>query len=135
MLRMRRTASGLLGKLREVQDMGRSRCHHAEEQTDRRKNPRIDLESEGQMKEKKLYVVIKDGNRTVGWDYFGDTTIRTVLANKFFTWEPDTVKVHGEFLKDSELDAKLDQFAVNGKVRITMQRPKKKEEEAVENVG
>lgn len=87
------------------------------------------------MKEKKLYVVIKDGNRTVGWDYFGDTTIRTVLANKFFSWEPDTVKACGEPLKDAELDAKLERFAVNGKVRITMQRPKKKEEEAAENVG
>ena len=87
------------------------------------------------MKEKKLYVVIKDGNRTVGWDYFGDTTIRTVLANKFFSWEPDTVRAGGVPLKDAELDAKLEQFAVNGKVRITMQRPKKKEEEAVKDVG
>ena len=87
------------------------------------------------MKEKKLYVVIKDGNRTVGWDFFGDTTIRTVLANKYFVWTPDTVKANGTPLKDDELDAKLEQFAANGKVRITMQRLKKKEEEAVENVG
>ena len=58
------------------------------------------------MNNKKIYVVIKDGNRTVGWDYNGDTTVKTVLANKFFAWEPDTVCANGTPLKDVELDAK-----------------------------
>ena len=79
---------------------------------------------------KKLYVVIKDGNRTVGWDYHDDTTIRTVLANKYFTWEPNTVRVNGKDVPDAELDTEIGEFVCGlPKVRITMQRLKKKEED------
>lgn len=77
----------------------------------------------------KIYVVIKDGNRTVGWDYHDDTTIRTVLANKYFTWEPNTVRVNGKEVPDEKLDTTLGEYADGcPKVRILMQRLKKKEE-------
>lgn len=82
------------------------------------------------MNNKKLYVVIKDGNRTVGWDYYSDTTVKTVLQNKFFVWEPDTVKVNGKSVPDAGIDIKLAAFASEGgKVLITMEQPKKKKEE------
>ena len=76
----------------------------------------------------KIFVVIKDGNRTVAWDYYGDTSIRKILGNRFFAWEPNTVRVNGTPLKDDELDTRLDAFSKDGaKVKITMKRLKLKE--------
>lgn len=80
-------------------------------------------------------VLIKDGNRTVNWDFKADSTVREVLQLWKFEWEPDSVKICGKPVPDNMLDHPLsDYWLWKGSVVITMvpkkKGPQKKEEAA-----
>ena len=42
-----------------------------------------------------INVIVKDGNRTVNWDYFPDKTIMEILEENGFKPVPGTMKVQG----------------------------------------
>ena len=59
--------------------------------------------------EVKLYynVLVKDGNRTVNWDFNVNSTVRQVLQKFRWVWRPNTIKVNGKPLKNNQLDISL----------------------------
>ena len=91
-------------------------------------------------------IVIKDGNRTVNWDFPEEMALSEVLKRWDFKWEPDSVRVCGMPIPDNLLTESARHFAeaaakmalYTGALWVTMkgipEKPKKKKE-AVENVG
>ena len=82
-------------------------------------------------------VVIKDGNRTVNWDFKADSSVREILQDRGFEWEPGSVKVCGKPVTEEDLSCMLYGFVFwGGNPVITMvqkkKEPKKKEEVAAE---
>ena len=82
-------------------------------------------------------VVIKDGNRTVNWDFKADRSVRDILQERGFEWEPGSVKVCGKPVTEEDLSFMLYGFVFwGGNPVITMvqkkKEPKKKEEVAAE---
>lgn len=79
-------------------------------------------------------VLIKDGNRTVNWDFPANSTVRDVLRLWQFEWEPDSVKINGRPVPDGVLCYPLANFISlwDGNIVITMvqkkKEPQKKEE-------
>lgn len=82
-------------------------------------------------------VVIKDGNRTVNWDFKADSSVRDILQERGFDWEPGSVKICGKPVTDEDLSYMLYGFVFwEGNPVITMaqkkKEPQKKEEVAAE---
>lgn len=82
-------------------------------------------------------VVIKDGNRTVNLDFKADRSVRDILQERGFEWEPGSVKICGKPVTDEDLSCMLYGFVFwGGNPVITMvpkkKEPKKKEEVAAE---
>ena len=82
-------------------------------------------------------VVIKDGNRTVNWDFRADMSVRDVLQESGFEWEPGSVKVCGTSVPEEQLHLMLMGYLTWGpRIVITMvpkkKEPKKKEEVVAE---
>ena len=72
-------------------------------------------------------VVIKDGNRTVNWDFKADSSLREILQEHGFEWEPGSVKVCGTSVPEEQLHLMLMGYLTwDGRIVITMV-PKKKE--------
>jgi len=65
------------------------------------------------VEESKMYfnVLMKDGNRTVNWDFTGNSTVRQCLEKFRWQWKPNTVKVNGYLLKNDQLDRMLKHMA------------------------
>lgn len=59
--------------------------------------------------EGKVYynVLVKDGNRFVNWDFNVNSTVRQCLEKFRWQWRPNTVRVNGKPLKNSQLDISL----------------------------
>ena len=87
--------------------------------------------------EKLVNVIMKDGNRTVNWDFTGSTTVRECLQRWNFEWEPNTVHVCGWLVFESQLDKPIADYMYAPsmiydypkKVYINMTQPVKKKEE------
>ena len=82
-------------------------------------------------------VVIKDGNRTVNLDFKADSSVRDILHERGFDWEPGSVKICGKPVTEEDLSCMLYGFVFwGGNPVITMvqkkKEPKKKEEVAAE---
>lgn len=52
-------------------------------------------------------VLMKDGNRTVNWDFTSSSTIWQCLDKFRWTWKPNSVKVNGMSVKNNQLDQTL----------------------------
>ena len=48
-------------------------------------------------------VLIKDGNRTVNWDFPDDSSVRDALLLWHFEWEPDSVRINGKPVSEEDL--------------------------------
>ena len=85
------------------------------------------------MEEAKVYfnVLMKDGNRTVNWDFAGNSTVRQCLEKFRWLWRPNSVLVNGIPLKNDQLDRMLKHMADltmpgyenNARITITMIAP------------
>lgn len=88
-------------------------------------------------------VILRDGNRTVNWDYPEDTPLLDVLKNWKFSWETDSVRVCGMPIPDSLLYRQIEEFVFSatkccrftGSLFVDMVQPKKKKKEVVTNDG
>ena len=80
-------------------------------------------------------VLIKDGNRTVNWDFRADSSVRDILLDRGFEWEPGSVKVSGTEVPEEYLNHMLMGYLTwDGRIVITMV-PKKKEQKKKEEVS
>ena len=82
-------------------------------------------------------VVIKDGNRTVNWDFKAERSVRDILQERGFEWEPGSVKVCGKPFCEDYLDwslLKLYGFVFWGGNLVISMVPKKKEPKKKEEV-
>lgn len=81
-------------------------------------------------------VLIKDGNRTVNWDFKADSSVREVLQERGFVWEPGSVKVCGKPVTEEQLClVVMGDLTCFDRIVITMvpkKKTKKKEEVAAE---
>lgn len=82
-------------------------------------------------------VLITDGNRIVNWDFKADSSVREILQERGFEWEPGSVRVRGTTVPEDYLNHILIGYiAWDGRIVITMvpkkKEPKKKEEVAAE---
>ena len=92
--------------------------------------------------EKLINVIMKDGNRTVNWDFKESTTVLECLKRWNFEWEPNTVHVCGFLVFESQLDKPITDYMYAAskvyeypkRVYIEMTQPVKKKE-AVSDVG
>ena len=79
-------------------------------------------------------VVIKDGNRTVNWDFNADSSVREILQERGFEWEPGSVNVCGTSVPEEQLHLMLMGYLTwDNRIVITM-TPKKKEQKKKEEV-
>lgn len=72
-------------------------------------------------------VVIKDGNRTVNWDFKANSSVRDILLDRGFEWETGSVKVCGKPVTDEDLSFMLYGFVFWGGNPVITLVPKKKE--------
>lgn len=82
-------------------------------------------------------VLIKDGNRIVNWDFKATSSLREVLQERGFEWEPGSVKVCGRPVTEEQLClVVMGDLTDFYRIVITMapkkKEPKKKEEVAAE---
>ena len=82
-------------------------------------------------------VLIKDGNRILNWDFKADSSVRDILQEHDFEWEPGSVKVCGTPVSEEYLNHMLMGYLTwDGRIVITMvpkkKEPKKKEEVTAE---
>ena len=70
-------------------------------------------------------VLIKDGNRTVNWDFPAYSSVLDVLQLWHFDWEPDSVTINGKPVPDETLGSALCGYMQDGKLVIQMERKKK----------
>ncbi len=92
-------------------------------------------------------IVIKDGNRTVNWDFPEEMGLMEVLNRWNFKWEPDSVRVFGMPIPDNLLTESVMHFVeaskamarYTGALWVTMkgipEKNAKKKQEVVESVG
>ena len=60
------------------------------------------------MENKVFYnVLMKDGNRSVNWDFNSNSTVFQCLEKFKWTWKPNTVKVSGMSVKNDQLGRTL----------------------------
>ena len=71
-------------------------------------------------------VLIKDGNRTVNWDFPVDSSIRDALQLWRFEWAPDSVRINGKPYPDEELGCALVEFTLLDSNLVITMVPKKK---------
>lgn len=62
------------------------------------------------MQDRVVNVVMRDGNRTVNWDFKESTTVRECLTRWKFEWEPNSVFVCGEPAFENQLDKPIKDF-------------------------
>lgn len=85
-----------------------------------------------------INVIIRDGNRTVNWDFPGSDTALEVLNRWHFEWEAESVSVCGMPIPEEMLNSTLDDLVYAstamcmyaGKLFIDVKQPEKKKKEA-----
>lgn len=79
-------------------------------------------------------VLIKDGNRILNWDFKADSSVRDILQEHGFEWEPGSVKVCGTSVPEEQLHLMLMGYLTFGPRIIITMTPKKKEPKKKEEV-
>lgn len=79
-------------------------------------------------------VLIKDGNRILNWDFKADSSVREILQEHGFEWEPGSVKVCGTSVPEEQLHLmRMGYLTWGNRIVITIVQ-KKKEPEKKEEV-